>query len=119
MHTTMTDWTARFRALADETRLDLLSALLAEELSVGELADVVQAAQPGVSRHLIALRDAGLVLARKQGAATYYRVRPGDALLDGPVGADLRRRAADRGLPARVERAVTFDAGPPPPGALT
>jgi ArsR family transcriptional regulator len=106
MQSAMTDWTARFRALADETRLDLLSALSSEELSVGELADAVQASQPSVSRHLMALRDAGLVLARKQGAATYYRVRPGDALLEGPVGTDLRRRAAERGIPARVERAV-------------
>jgi SAM-dependent methyltransferase len=100
------DWINRFRALGDETRLGLLCALLSEELSVGELSDVVQAAQPGVSRHLSALRDAGLVVARKQGATTYYRIQPGDPLLEGPVGAELKRRANELGLLPRVERVV-------------
>ena len=101
-----TDWITRFRALGDETRLGLLCALLAEELSVGELSEVMQVGQPGVSRHLSALRDAGLVLARKQGATTYYRIKPGDPLLEGLVGADLRRRAALLGLVPRIERVV-------------
>jgi len=101
-----TDWISRFRALGDETRLGLLCALLSEELSVGELSEVVQAAQPGVSRHLSALRDAGLVVARKQGATTYYRIQPGDPLLEGPVGGELRRRAVELGLLPRVERVV-------------
>src|SRR5262245_48976631 len=102
-----TDWINRFRALGDETRLGLLCALLSEELSVGELSEVVQAAQPGVSRHLSALRDAGLVAARKQGATTYYRIQPGDPLLEGPVGAELKRRAIELGLLPRVERVVS------------
>src|SRR5882757_255853 len=94
-----TDWISRFRALGDETRLGLLCALLSEELS-----EVMQAAQPGVSRHLSALRDAGLVLARKQGATTYYRIQPGEPLLEGPVGGELKRRAIELGLSPRVER---------------
>lgn len=106
MQATISDWISRFRALGDETRMDLLAALKGEELSVGELAEVVSAAQPGVSRHLAALRDAGLVVARKQGAATYYRMVPGEPLLEGALGAELGRRAAELGLPARVERIV-------------
>ncbi len=101
-----TDWISRFRALGDETRLGLLCALLSEELSVGELSEVMQAAQPGVSRHLSALRDAGLVVARKQGATTYYRIQPGEPLLEGPVGVELKRRAGELGLLPRVERVV-------------
>ena len=58
----------------------------------GRALEVMQAGQPGVSRHLSALRDAGLVVARKQGSATYYRIQPGDPLLEGPVGGELRRR---------------------------
>src|SRR5882724_2658296 len=100
------DWISRFRALGDETRLGLLCALLTEELSVGELSEVMQAGQPGVSRHLSALRDAGLVLARKQGATTYYRISPDDPLLGGPVGAELRRRSSELGLIPRIERIV-------------
>lgn len=106
MQTPISHWIHRFRALGDETRMDLLAALQSEELSVGELAEVIQAAQPGVSRHLAALRDAGLVVARKQGAATYYRLQPGEPLLEGPLGAELRRRAQELGLPARVEQMV-------------
>src|SRR4051794_1992807 len=101
-----TDWISRFRALGDETRLGLLGALLTEELSVGELSEVVQAAQPGVSRHLSALREAGLVVARKQGATTYYRIQPGDPLLEGAVAGELKRRATELGLLPRVERVV-------------
>jgi len=101
-----TDWISRFRALADETRFALLSALLSEELSVGELSEVMQTAQPGVSRHLAALRDAGLVVARKQGATTYYRIQPGDPLLEGPVGVELKRRGVELGLMPRVEKVV-------------
>jgi ArsR family transcriptional regulator len=100
------DWISRFRALGDETRLGLLCALLSEELSVGELSEVMQAGQPGVSRHLSALRDANLVVARKQGATTYYRIQPGDPLLEGPVGAELRRRSVELGLTPRIERVV-------------
>lgn len=106
MHAPISHWIHRFRALGDETRMDLLAALQSEELSVGELAEVIQAAQPGVSRHLAALRDAGLVVARKQGAATYYRIQPGEPLLEGPLGAELRKRANELGLPARVEQIV-------------
>ncbi|MET0595806.1 MAG: metalloregulator ArsR/SmtB family transcription factor [Polyangiaceae bacterium] len=100
------DWITRFRALGDETRLGLLCALLTEELSVGELSEVMQAAQPGISRHLAALRDAGLVVARKQGTTTYYRISPDDPLLEGAVGSELRRRSAELGLTARIERVV-------------
>src|SRR4051812_46348663 len=106
MQAPATDWISRFRALGDETRLGLLCALLSEELTVGELSEVMQAGQPGVSRHLSALRDAGLVVARKQGSATYYRIQPGDPLLEGPVGGELRRRSAELGLTPRVERVV-------------
>ena len=62
--------------------------------------------QPGVSRHLSALRDAGLVVARKQGATTYYRIQGDDPLLEGAVGDELKRRATELGLLPRVERVV-------------
>jgi SAM-dependent methyltransferase len=106
MQAPTTDWITRFRALGDETRLGLLCALLGEELSVGELSEIMQAGQPGVSRHLSSLRDAGLVVARKQGATTYYRIQPGDPLLEGPVGAELRRRSIELGLAPQIERIV-------------
>lgn len=100
-------WLDRFKALADETRMVLLAALLEDELSVGELAEVVQAAQPGVSRHLQALAKAGLVTSRKQGTTTFYRLVSEDPLLDGAFGDDLRKTAAQRSLASRVERVLS------------
>jgi ArsR family transcriptional regulator len=102
----MLPWVERFRALADETRLLLLAALLDEELSVGELAEVVQAAQPGVSRHLGALREAGLVALRKQGTASYYRLCADEPPLAGAFGEALRRLGAEHKLARRVERVL-------------
>ena len=107
MQAPTTDWITRFRALGDETRLGLLCALLGEELSVGELSEVMQAGQPGVSRHLSALRDAGFVVVRKQGATTYYRIQPDEPLLEGAVGAELQRRAAELGVGPRVEQVIS------------
>jgi ubiquinone/menaquinone biosynthesis C-methylase UbiE/DNA-binding transcriptional ArsR family regulator len=103
----MEAWIDRFRALAEETRVTLLAALLDEELSVGELSDVVQAAQPGVSRHLQALREAALVSSRKEGTTTFYRLVPDDPLLDGPFGSELRRIRTDRAFSSRVDKALS------------
>jgi SAM-dependent methyltransferase len=102
----MERWLDRFKALADETRLELLAALQGDELSVGELAEVVQASQPGVSRHLQALGKAGLVVPRKQGTATFYRVVVDEPLLTGAFGDELRRMAQRQQLSQRVERVL-------------
>lgn len=100
-------WLERFKALSDETRVLLLAALLEEELSVGELSEVSLAGQPGVSRHLAALREAGLVVARKQGTASFYRIVSDDPLLVGPFGQELRRLATERKISSRVEKVVS------------
>jgi ArsR family transcriptional regulator len=69
------------RGLADPSRLRLLRLLDRAELSVGELARATGIAQSGVSRHLAALRDAGIAAERSEGARTYARVAPrGDAV---------------------------------------
>ena len=47
-----------------------------------ELAERMDMSAPGVSHHLIALRDAGLVTARRDGRAVLYvRTAPAEALL--------------------------------------
>lgn len=102
----MEHWLDRFKALSEEARVLLLASLLDEELSVGELSDVVQIAQPSVSRHLQALGKAGLVVARRQGTATFYRLVADEPLLAGPFGDDVRRLAAARKLGSRVERVL-------------
>ncbi len=66
-----------FTVLADPTRRQLVEVLHRGESSVGQLADQVTIAQPGVSRHLRILDDAGIVHCRKEGQRRMYSIRPG------------------------------------------
>jgi ubiquinone/menaquinone biosynthesis C-methylase UbiE len=66
--------TDRLAALGEVVRLRMLRVLEREELSVGEVAKVVQLPQSTVSRHLKVLADGGWVAKRTEGTATYYRV---------------------------------------------
>ena len=66
-----------FDALADATRRRILLLLLkADERCVCELYQALKQPQPTVSRHLAILREAKLVLARKEGTWAYYRLHP-------------------------------------------
>ncbi len=68
---------ARFRALADPTRVAIVNLLASSgELCVCALVDELDVAQPTVSHHLRILREAGLVEARRRGTWAYYRVVP-------------------------------------------
>ncbi|NAZ77834.1 metalloregulator ArsR/SmtB family transcription factor [Kineococcus sp. T13] len=62
--------------IAEPTRRQILDAVRDGERSVGELVDLVALGQPGVSRHLKVLRDAGLVEVRKEAQRRLYRLRP-------------------------------------------
>jgi len=66
------------RVMGDPTRVRLLHLLAKEELTVAELTRVTRLSQSRVSTHLGKLRDAGLVLDRRDGAASYYRLRHRD-----------------------------------------
>jgi len=63
-----------FRALGDETRLALISRLAsaAGPITVTEAATCCGVHLSGVSRHLAALRSAGLVTAEKRGREVRY-----------------------------------------------
>jgi DNA-binding transcriptional ArsR family regulator len=65
---------ALFRALADPTRRALFERLAAGEQTVSALAADFPISQPAISQHLSALREAGLVVARKEGRNAFYRV---------------------------------------------
>ena len=82
-----------FAALADPTRLRLMLLLRRMELSVGELALVLDQSQPRVSRHLRILADAGLVERHREGAWVFVHL--GDAALVEPVMAALAGWKAD------------------------
>ena len=65
-----------FQILADPTRRKLVDALRGGERSVGELVDVVDIGQPGVSRQLAILEDADFVSVRPDGRRRLYALRP-------------------------------------------
>ncbi|MEE3332579.1 MAG: metalloregulator ArsR/SmtB family transcription factor [Myxococcota bacterium] len=62
-----------FKTLSDPTRVRILRLLEAEELMVQELMEVLGMAQSRVSRHLAILREAGLLLDRRDGTYVFYR----------------------------------------------
>jgi DNA-binding transcriptional ArsR family regulator len=65
-----------FEVLAEPMRREILDLVRERELSVGELVQRLSISQPGVSKHLRVLRDAGLVEVRVDAQRRLYRVRP-------------------------------------------
>lgn len=63
-----------FKALADTTRLRILTLLGGDEVCVCHLHDTLRLPQPTVSRHLAYLRRTGLVDARRDGVWIHYRL---------------------------------------------
>lgn len=63
-----------FKALSDETRLRMLSLLLDGEMCVCEIEDYLGLTQSNASRHLNALKNAGILSSSKHAQWTYYRL---------------------------------------------
>ncbi|HTP08796.1 MAG TPA: metalloregulator ArsR/SmtB family transcription factor [Anaerolineae bacterium] len=60
------------KAIADETRQQIMKLCCCRELSVNEIVEKTSVSQPTVSHHLAILRDVDLVLVRSEGKQTYY-----------------------------------------------
>src|ERR1051326_97974 len=69
------DLARMFKALGDPTRLRILAAVAQEELTVGEIREVVDSVQSAVARNLASLRDAGFVADRREGTNVYFSLR--------------------------------------------
>ncbi len=65
-----------FQALGDNTRLRLLNLMGGQELCVCYFVEILEQAQPKISRHLAYLRSAGIVTARREGTWMHYRIAP-------------------------------------------
>jgi DNA-binding transcriptional ArsR family regulator len=63
-----------FRALADETRRDILRLLRDGPLTSGDIAARFNSSWPTISRHLAQLRDAGLVATERRGQEIRYEL---------------------------------------------
>jgi len=109
-----------FKILSDPTRVRILGLLEREELVVQELMDVLGMAQSRVSRHLGILREAGLLVDRRDGTYMSYRMATPDTgpwretwnLVRKNLESDPTARrdlaALERTLEARGERSRTF-----------
>lgn len=66
-----------FKTLSDETRLSIVMLLRESgELCVCDICSATGESQPKISRHIAILREASLVLDRREGKWIYYRLSP-------------------------------------------
>jgi rhodanese-related sulfurtransferase/DNA-binding transcriptional ArsR family regulator len=89
------------KALSSGNRLEILEFLAQSERSVDELSSIAGLTIGNTSQHLQQLRQAGLVVSRKQGLKVYYRLS-GDDVID---MLNALRAVAERHV-AEVERLV-------------
>lgn len=70
-----------FKALSDETRLNIILSILNKELSASEIVKIAGKSQPNVSIALRILKDSGLIEQKKQGRFIFYRLRDKEKIL--------------------------------------
>ena len=63
-------------AIAEPRRREILRLVRDRELSAGEIAARFEISRPAVSQHLTVLRQAGLLVERRDGTRRLYRARP-------------------------------------------
>ena len=85
-----------FEALAEPNRRRILDMLRGGERPAGDLVDALAISQPGVSKHLKLLREAGLVSMRAEGQRRLYSLQPGSLAEVEAWLAPYRRAWADR-----------------------
>lgn len=81
---------SKLAAIADPTRLAVIEVLMAGPRNVKEINEHIRLPQNLLSHHLRVLRDAGLVVSRRDGKAMRYELAPG-------VDRDQTCRAIDLG----------------------
>jgi DNA-binding transcriptional ArsR family regulator len=62
------------KALANESRLQIVDRLSRGECSVGELTEIIGSDPSTVSKHLAVLRSHGIVLDRREGNVVFYEL---------------------------------------------
>ena len=88
---------ARFKVLAEPTRLEILQLLQDGELNVSEVTEAVNSTQPNVSKHLRILQDAGLVSRRQEANSVFYAIADESVFaLCEVVCGSLREKFAER-----------------------
>ena len=80
------------KALSEEVRLRIFRLVSMQELYVNELVSILEMSQPRVSRHLAVLKNAALVVDRREGNWIYYHAN--DAA-DDPFATEIGRIIGD------------------------
>ena len=98
---TAAEYASWFRALADATRVQIVSLLARRgvPMKVGEIVSGVAVGQSTVSAHLKKLAEVRFVIAERRGTATYYRINE-ECVECFPTAADIVM-----GLPVPIELA--------------
>jgi DNA-binding transcriptional ArsR family regulator len=104
---TATEYATWFKALADATRIQIVSLLArrGEPMTVGQIVDAVEVGQSTVSAHLKVLAEVRFVLVDRHGTARYYRINQNcvscfptaaDVVMGRPVPAQPDATACER-----------------------
>ena len=81
------------RVLAHPVRLQIIELLKINEMNVGSIARKLDIPQSSLSRHLLDLREAGILRARQQGTVIHYSVADRDIFcVLRPVAVMLRKK---------------------------
>jgi DNA-binding transcriptional ArsR family regulator len=67
---------AALKAIAEPRRREILRLVWDGERSAGEIASHFEVTRPAISQHLRVLKEADLILERRQGTKRFYRARP-------------------------------------------
>lgn len=94
---------AQFALLSDPLRLQIVTALAAEQLCTCHLIDITGAKQTTVSHHLRILREAGIVEGQAEGRFTWYRLAPAAFTSAAHTLADLTQAGEPRRLRVTCE----------------
>lgn len=73
-----------FAALADPTRRQILTMLLEDDMAVTDVAEPFEMSLAAISKHLMALADAGLISQEKRGRVKWCKLEP-DALREASI----------------------------------
>jgi DNA-binding transcriptional ArsR family regulator len=65
-------YTKYFKAFGDGSRFRIIQLLSSKEMPVNDIAEALGLSQPTVSRHLAILREAEVVIDRRDGQQVYY-----------------------------------------------
>jgi ArsR family transcriptional regulator len=93
-------------ALANPRRLEILHLLATGPREVGGIATELGIGQPNASQHLAVMRNAGIVVADREGRAVRYRIADPDVI----AACDLMRAVLARRL-ARLSALAGSDVG--------